>query len=248
MNVLPQTGVRATSIFTFSSFVGAMPPATCKVASKEDLESSTEEAVEVTNPTIPIYADTQCFIDKSTEVTWSGIKDTFMQKRFLENLEELEFYINIKLSRMHKITCRFPIIPCAEVIECIITHMDDSDLMLHSERGGKITMYYGEDMKIYYKMLRSTKYAYNDFYTRWVNLEISEIIKYLCWDPANICHYPSVVYLTNILRYVYKYLISMCYWLHGWNNAEVFEENWIYMLNMVVTYGKYFNWEDILSF
>jgi len=51
------------------------------VASKEASEESIEEVVEVKKPTIPIYLDTQCFIDKSTKVTWKGIKDTFMQKQ-----------------------------------------------------------------------------------------------------------------------------------------------------------------------
>lgn len=40
----------------------------------------------------------------------------------------------------------------------------------------------------------------------------------------------------------------MCFKFHGHKNIEVFEENWIYMLNMVVTYGKFFKWADILSF
>jgi len=66
--------------------------------------------------------------------------------------------------------------------------------------------------------------------------------------PVKFHHHPSVVYPTNILKDVYQYLISMCCWLHGCKNTEVFEENWIYMFNMVVTRGKILNWEDILSF
>jgi len=71
------------------------------------------EAVEVTKPTIPVYVDTKCFIDESTKVTWNGIKDTFMQKQFVENLKDLEAYINIRSFRMHRITCKFLVIPCA---------------------------------------------------------------------------------------------------------------------------------------
>lgn len=76
MNVLPKTGVHATSIVTRSPFFGAMPPS--KVASKALSESSTKEPFKVTKRNIPIYADTQCFIDKTIEVTWHKIKDTFM--------------------------------------------------------------------------------------------------------------------------------------------------------------------------
>jgi len=56
MSVLPQKGVRATSIVTLSS-VGTMPPPTSKLVSKEASKESNEEAVEVTKPTIPIYED-----------------------------------------------------------------------------------------------------------------------------------------------------------------------------------------------
>ena len=139
MSVLPHTGVRAVraaSIVTLSSSIGTFPPATRDVASKEALEASTEGSIEVTRPTIPIYANTQCFIYKSIEVTWNDIKDTFMQKQFAKNLEDLEVYINIKRSRAHRIACRFPVILCVEVIEWILTHMDGSHLMLHSESGG----------------------------------------------------------------------------------------------------------------
>lgn len=59
MSVLPQIAVQATSIVTLALFVGGMPPDTCKVASKEASKEITKEVVEVTNPTIPIYAGTQ---------------------------------------------------------------------------------------------------------------------------------------------------------------------------------------------
>ena len=40
----------------------------------------------------------------------------------------------------------------------------------------------------------------------------------------------------------------MCFLLHGCKNTEVFEEKWIYMLNLFLTHGKFFNWEYKLSF
>lgn len=61
MSVLPQIGVCATSVL---SFVADMSP--CKVASKELLGASANEPLEVTKSNIPIYADIQRFIDKTT--------------------------------------------------------------------------------------------------------------------------------------------------------------------------------------
>lgn len=37
--------------------------------------------------------------------------------------------------------------PCVEEVEWILSHMDDSDMMLCSKRGGNISTEYGEDMK-----------------------------------------------------------------------------------------------------
>lgn len=76
MSVLPKIGARATSIVTLSSFVGALLPQ--KVASKKLSEVSTDEPIEFTKPKIPIYANTQCFINKNKEVTSRKIYNTFI--------------------------------------------------------------------------------------------------------------------------------------------------------------------------
>lgn len=69
-----------------------------------------------------------------------------MQEKFVENLEYVYAYINVKKFGMNRITCRFPVIPCGEVIEWIITHMDGSHFVLRSESGGQFATYYGEDI------------------------------------------------------------------------------------------------------
>jgi len=222
--MLPQIGLQATSIVFHSSSIRIMPPTTHKVVSKESSRARTEEVVEVIKITISIYADTQCFIDKSIEVTWNAIKDTFLHKSFVENFKDLQAYINIKQSRMHKIVYKFVVISHVEVIEWIITHMDDSHLVLRNESGGQLTTYYGDEIQTYYKMKRSTEYATNDFYTIWFDINTSDIIKSWCREPAKLLHCPSTIYLSMILRDVYQYLIVMCCRLHGQKNVEVFEE------------------------
>ena len=103
---------------------------------------------------------------------------------------------------MHKITCRFSIIPYAKLIEWIITYIYDSHLVICSKSGGHLSTYYGEGMKMYYKIFRPTKYANDDFYIRWVDLDTSNIIKSQCQEPAKFLHHPYVVYPTNIIIYV----------------------------------------------
>lgn len=84
---------------------------------------------------------------------------------------------------MHRIACKFVVIPSVEVIKWIITHMDDSHLVLHSESGDQLTTYYKECMQTYYKILRPTKYANNYFYIKWVDLDTNNIIKSWCREP-----------------------------------------------------------------
>lgn len=64
MSMFPQISVRATSIATLSSSVGAILPHI--VTSKEPSEASVDELVQVKKKSIPIYVDTKWFIDKDT--------------------------------------------------------------------------------------------------------------------------------------------------------------------------------------
>ena len=54
-----------------------------------------------------------------------------------------------------------------------------------------------------------------------LDLDTSDIIKSWFREPSNFRHHPFASYLTKILRDVYKYLIVMCFQLHGCKNAEV---------------------------
>lgn len=148
-----------------------------------------------------------------------------MQERFVEDLEYFHAYINIKKSRMHRIKFRFSVMPYVEVIESIITHMDDSHHVLHSENGGQLTTYSGEGMQTYYKIVKPNEYANDKFYMRLETFNTSDIIKSWCWDPNMFFHHPSAVYPINILRDVFQYLITMYYQLYDHKNAEALKEN-----------------------
>lgn len=100
-----------------------------------------------------------------------------MLETFPKDLEDVHAYINIKKSRIHNITCKYPVTPCDEVIEWIVTHMDDSQLVLCSESGKHLATYYGEDMQTYYKMLKPNKYANDSFYKIQDNLDTNNVIK-----------------------------------------------------------------------
>lgn len=67
---------------------------------KETVESSIGEAVEQISFDLPVYINTQLFIEKGTKLTWQQIKDTFVED-FKEYLEDHEVYINISLRDPH---------------------------------------------------------------------------------------------------------------------------------------------------
>ncbi len=52
------------------SLVVTINMASKRVASKETIESSIGEAIEQTSVNLPIYADTQLFIEKGMKLTW----------------------------------------------------------------------------------------------------------------------------------------------------------------------------------
>lgn len=58
-----------------------------RVASKGTVESSTGEEVEHMSINIPVYVDSQLFIEKGTKLTWQQIKDNFAED-FKGDLED----------------------------------------------------------------------------------------------------------------------------------------------------------------
>lgn len=71
----------------------------------------------------------------------------------------------------------FPVMPYVEAFEWVIPHMDDTNLVLHSESGSELATYYEQDMHTYYKTLKPREYVNTTFYTTWANLNKREIIK-----------------------------------------------------------------------
>lgn len=90
-------------------------------------------------------------------------------KQFLENLEYMQVYINTKMSRIHKVASRFPVIPCEKSIEWILLHMDTKNLVLSSESGNEIATYHWHGIHSYYKMITAKEYLNTQFYVTWEN-------------------------------------------------------------------------------
>lgn len=72
--------------------------------------------------------------------------------------------------------------------------MDDSDLVLHSESGGKIATSNGKDMQKYYTILKPNEYENDEFYTIWSHLDMTNVISQWCRESAKFFHRPITVY------------------------------------------------------
>lgn len=107
-----------------------------------------------------------------------------MQKKFPKDLEDMEVYINIKSSMIHKVACRFLVMPCVEAIEWILLHMASKNLVLSSESKNDIATYHPRDINYYYKMVRPREYTNTQLYATWKNLNTKDIIKSWCQEPA----------------------------------------------------------------
>lgn len=64
MSVIPQIAPHAISVNTLSSFARDISPQ--KVTSREISQERIDEPIQIAKPSISIYADTQCFIEKTT--------------------------------------------------------------------------------------------------------------------------------------------------------------------------------------
>lgn len=75
---------------TLSSYVQTIPPIAQQVPWRETYENCTEEVVECSKYTkCTKFISKKWFIDKSIKISWQDINDTFIQKKFQENLEDM---------------------------------------------------------------------------------------------------------------------------------------------------------------
>lgn len=83
---------------SISPYANTIPSTTKKGPSKEVTNSGTEDSMNNDLTRVPIMSDTQCFIKKSSIVTWMTIKCFFNTKEFPKDLHDRKFYDNVKKS------------------------------------------------------------------------------------------------------------------------------------------------------
>jgi len=74
----------------------------------------------------------------------------------------------------------FLVMPFGESIEWIMSHMDNTNMVLCNEIISEISTYHFHVMHSYYKIIRSNEYANTQLYATWKTINTKEIIKSWC--------------------------------------------------------------------
>jgi len=78
-------------------------------------ESATRVAIEWVFTSLSIYEDTRLIVDKDIKLKWKEVNDAFVGT-FREDLKDHQVYLNIQKLGLYQIACRYPMLPCMEMI------------------------------------------------------------------------------------------------------------------------------------
>jgi len=65
------------------------------ISSKDTIGRSTREIVESTTIYLPVYSDTQLFVEKESNITWQKVNEFFSTRTFKADLEDWQLYVNV---------------------------------------------------------------------------------------------------------------------------------------------------------
>jgi len=119
--------------------------------SNDTVESTTRDVVEQVYMSLPIYEDTNFFIDKEIKIKWQDINDIF-SGTFEENMEDHKVYVNIHKSGLYWVACRYPTFPCTDMIHWIVSQTDLEAMVLSSASGKKLAIFREENFQEMYHL------------------------------------------------------------------------------------------------
>ncbi len=111
-----------------------------RAGSKDIDESETGAVVERVFTGLLIYEDTKLIVDKEIKMQWKEDNDAFAGT-FGEDLKDRQVYVNIHKSRLYQIACRYPVLPCMDMIYWIVSHTDPKTMKLSSVDGTEIATF-----------------------------------------------------------------------------------------------------------
>lgn len=89
---------------------------------------------------LAIYEETKIIVDKDIKLKWKEVNDEFVGT-FGEYLEDRWVYVNIHMSGLYQIACRYPMFPCVDMIHWIVSHTDPEMMTLSNVSGTEIATF-----------------------------------------------------------------------------------------------------------
>lgn len=81
-----------------------------RTGSQNTIGMATGATTEQVSSGLPIYEDTQLYLDKDIKLKWQEVNETFACN-FREYLEDRQIYVNFHKSGLYRIACRYPTFP-----------------------------------------------------------------------------------------------------------------------------------------
>jgi hypothetical protein len=96
------------------------------------------------------FDDTSRLLEKEGEKhKWVDVYCMFTKSNFsieIEDQDELKIFINIRRSRIFKVTAHIVVFTCVDAISWIIKHVDMGNRCVHNSKGEPIKSFQPEDM------------------------------------------------------------------------------------------------------
>lgn len=161
-----------------------------------------------TNPLI--YEDTKLIVYKDINVKWKVVNDSF-SGTFGGDLEYHQVYVNIHKFGLYQIACRYPMLPCMDMIHWVASHTDLLTITLSSVSGTDMATFREDDYDDTYQVLKPTIIMETPFNIPISNSNSIEIFKNWVNEPTKVRMTPNQVHKMKILWKVYQYLfIFLC--------------------------------------
>jgi len=125
-----------------------------RVESKDTIEREIGDMFEQISMSFPIYEDTMLFIYKDIKIKWKNINGIF-SSTFEDNLEDHRVYVNIHKSGLYQVACRYPALPCIDMIHWTVSHTDLEKMLLSCVSGTELTTFRAKELQVMYQLLQS---------------------------------------------------------------------------------------------
>lgn len=208
--------------------------------SKDTIISAIGVVVEWVSASLPIYEDTKLVLNKNIKLKWQEVNNAFAGT-FGKDLKDFQVNVNIHKSDLYWIACRYPMLPCMDMIHWIVSHIDPETMTLRTVSGMEISTFREQDYDKMYQMTEPITIMETPFILPSSNANSRDILKNWVKELAKFRMTPNHIYKTKILWKSYQYLVIFSCRLYGKESTKTFPKSWVITLDQLAREGKVCN-------